>query len=113
MRVEKNISSIKSILPYDYFHNKNPNIIIEPVSEIFKQEDSNHLIFEDKNHPFSFSRLNLTKAEEEYLSISVDIHSILSNYPDLTSDQKLDYCNSQRYFMKLYLKEVLVKINKK
>ncbi|MHA1931635.1 MAG: hypothetical protein ACW96X_03790 [Promethearchaeota archaeon] len=113
MRVKKNIPIIKSIIPYDYFQGKNSNLILEPVSKVIKQEDLNELIIENKNQPFSFSKKNLLKAEEEYLSISVDIHSILSNYPDLTSDQKLDYCNSQRYFMKLYLKEVLVKVNKK
>ncbi|MHA2039314.1 MAG: hypothetical protein ACW972_00205 [Promethearchaeota archaeon] len=100
-------------MAHNYFQGKNPNLILEPVSKVVKQEDLNQLIIENKNQPFSFSKANLTKAEEEYLSISVDIHSILSNYPELTSDQKLDYCNSQRYFMKLYLKEVLVKINQK
>jgi hypothetical protein len=108
-----NVPIIKSVLPYDYFHDKDSNLVKEPFSGIINQEDSNNLICEDKNHPVSLSNLNLTKAEKEYLSISVDIHSILSNYPDLSSDQKLDYCNSQRYFMKLYLKEVIVKINKK
>ena len=53
---------------------------------------------------------NLSNVETEYLSISNDIHSILSNCPDLSRDQKLDYCNSQRYFMKMYLKEIVVKL---
>jgi len=61
----------------------------------------------------SFFKITPAKAEEEYLSISSDIHSILSNYPDLTKDQKLDYCDSQRYFMKLYLKKILIKLHKK
>jgi hypothetical protein len=55
---------------------------------------------------------NSSNVETEYLSISNDIHSILSNCPDLSSDQKLDYCNSQRYFMKMYLKEIVVKLKK-
>jgi len=100
------------MLPYDYFQGKNQNVISEPVSEIVKPEDLNELIIENNSHPLSFSKLNLTKAEDEYLSISTDIHSILSNYPDLTNDQKLDYCINQRYFMKLYLREVIIKINK-
>ena len=54
----------------------------------------------------------LSDVKIEYLSISNDIHSILSNCPDLTSDQKLDYCNSQRYFMKMYLKEIVVKLKR-
>jgi hypothetical protein len=100
-------------LPDDYFPSINQNVISEHFSEIFKPGDATELVFESKTHPFSFSKLNLNKAEKEYLSISTDIHSILSNYPNLPNDQKLDYCNSQRYFMKLYLKEVLIKINKK
>ena len=46
----------------------------------------------------------------EYLSISNDIHSILTNCPDLPRDQKLEYCDSQRYFMKMYMKEMVVKL---
>lgn len=52
-------------------------------------------------------------AKEEYLIISNDIHSILSNCTNLTINQKLEFCNSQRYFMKLFLKEILIKINTK
>ena len=56
------------------------------------------------------SRFNDDK--NEYLAISNDIHSILSNCLELTNNQKLDFCDSQRYYMKLYLKEVLIQINK-
>lgn len=85
---------------------------LNPVSEIIKQEDSKDLLIKNYKTSLYFFRLTPTKAEEEYLSISTDIHSILSSYPDLTNNQKLDYCNSQRYFMKLYLKEVLIKLHK-
>lgn len=51
-------------------------------------------------------------AKNEYLAISNDIHSILSNCLELTNNQKLDFCDNQRYYMKLYLKEVLIQINK-
>ncbi len=50
--------------------------------------------------------------KNEYLVILNDIHSILSNCSNLTNKQKLDYCNSQRYYMKLYLREVLINVNK-
>jgi len=46
-------------------------------------------------------------AKNEYLVILNDIHLILINYPNLTNNQKLDYCSSQRYYIKMYLKEVL------
>lgn len=38
------------------------------------------------------------------------VRSILINCPDLTNNQKFDYCRIERYFMKSYLKEGLVKI---
>ena len=65
----------------------------------------------DKNES-SKSKYGLNDSKNEYLSISNDIHSILSNCQDLTNTQKLDFCNNQRYFMKLYLKEMVIKINK-
>ncbi len=40
------------------------------------------------------------------LAILEEIGEILQNCTTLTENQKLDYCKSQRYFMKLYLKEV-------
>lgn len=43
----------------------------------------------------------------DYLIILNDIRSILSNVNCLTNNQKLDYCSNQRYYIKLYLKEVL------
>ncbi len=55
---------------------------------------------------------NKESNKNEYLIILNDIHSILSNCSNLTNNQKLDYCNSQRYYMKLYLKEVLTNVNK-
>ena len=58
------------------------------------------------------SQYDLDYSKNEYLSISNDIHSILSNCSDLTNSQKLDFCNNQRYFMKLYLKKILTKLNK-
>jgi hypothetical protein len=70
------------------------------------------LNFDEKTEINSFKQ-NESDVRSEYLSISNDIHSILSNCPDLTSNQKLDYCNSQRYFIKLYLKEMVIKINGK
>ncbi len=54
----------------------------------------------------------LSEAKNEYLAISNDINSILSNCPDLNNNQKLNFCTNQRYYMKLYLKEVLIALNK-
>ena len=54
---------------------------------------------------------DLDESKNEYLAISNDIHSILSNCPELNNIKKLDFCNNQRYFMKLYLKKLLIQIN--
>lgn len=56
-------------------------------------------VFEDV-----FRRENV---KNEYLVILNNISSILINYTNLTNKQKLEHCNNQRYYMKLYLKEVL------
>ncbi len=45
--------------------------------------------------------------KNEYMIIINEIHSILKNCTKLTNEQKLDYCNSERYFMKLYLKKII------
>ncbi len=99
----KNISDllITSLCEYKkrfQFDIKTDNIEI-PFNEINKSESNN-------------SKYRLNDSNDEYLSISNDIHTILSNCQDLTNTQKLDFCNNQRYFMKLYLKELLLKINK-
>jgi len=69
-------------------------------------------INETRKSEFNYLRYNLNDTNDEYLSISNDIHSILSNCPNLSNTQKLDFCNNQRYFMKLYLKEMVIKVNK-
>ncbi|MHA1677749.1 MAG: hypothetical protein ACTSW3_03080 [Promethearchaeota archaeon] len=50
------------------------------------------------------------KAKREYFAIINDIHFLLTNNKELTQEEKLVYCNKERYFMKLYLKEVLTKL---
>jgi hypothetical protein len=42
----------------------------------------------------------------ENLKLLHQIQSILQNCSHLTDKQKLLYCESQRYFMKLYLRDV-------
>ncbi len=41
-----------------------------------------------------------------------DIHSLLINYEDLSIDQKLEYCDSERYYMRMYMRHAMIKINK-
>ena len=37
----------------------------------------------------------------------INIHFFLSNNKELTNEQKLGYCSIERYFMKLYLREMM------
>jgi hypothetical protein len=40
-----------------------------------------------------------------------DIHVILKNCEDLSNSEKLNYCNSERHYMKQYLKHAMIKVN--
>ena len=51
-------------------------------------------------------------AKKEYLIMINDVHTLLENCKDLSNNQKLEYCNSERHFMKQYLRHALIKINK-
>jgi len=76
-------------------------------------------IFKEKEFGETERRKNLDMKHEtcdsitEYLTISNEIHSVLLHCPDLTKNQKLDYCESQRYFMKMYMKEIVTKLQLK
>jgi len=50
-------------------------------------------------------------AKKEYLTMVEDIHAIISNREDLSNYEKINYCNSERHYMKQYLKHVMIKIN--
>ena len=45
----------------------------------------------------------------KYGRILNSVHSIIANCPDLTSKQKLEYCNIERYFIKSFFKELALK----
>ena len=57
--------------------------------------------------PVSFSK------KEDNFKILQEIRKILTNYSQLTDKERLEFCKSERYFMKLYLKEVLSDIRKR
>jgi len=46
---------------------------------------------------------------DDYLKILNMIRSALTDKPELTHEQKFNYCTIERFFMKLYLKEFLTK----
>ena len=48
---------------------------------------------------------NIDPNKDNCFEIIRKINFFLSETPHLSNQQKLDYCNIERYFMKLYLKE--------
>jgi len=71
---------------------------IEKIEE--KDQDSTSAI-NDKNRDFSIENLC-----DENLTTLQKIHAILLNCVNLSKKQKLEFCESERYFMKLYLKKL-------
>ena len=57
-----------------------------------------------------FRNLNFNSKLTKVYGKIINIHFFLSNNKELTNNQKLDYCTIERYFMKLYLKEILKKM---
>ena len=60
---------------------------------------------------------NLLKREPEdkinkYFKTLEKVPPLISDCPELTNKQKLDYCNCERAFMKLYLRDLLFKLKK-
>lgn len=50
--------------------------------------------------------------KDDYLTLINDVHSLLHDSEKLSNDEKMEYCNSERYYMKMYLRHTLIKINK-
>ena len=50
---------------------------------------------------------------DENLDTLNKIHAILVNCSNLSKNQKLEFCESERYFMKLYLKKLMKQNEKK
>ncbi|MFX0046843.1 MAG: hypothetical protein ACFE8G_01620 [Candidatus Hermodarchaeota archaeon] len=71
------------------------NIPIEP---IFKKLDINN-----------FKNISFDNKLTKFYGKIINIHFFLSKNMELTNNQKLDYCSIERYFMKLYLREIIKK----
>ena len=68
-------------------------------------------IHKDKTEKFLKS-IPQKKTDEDLLTLH-KIHSILLNCINLSKKDKLEFCNSQRYFMKLYLQKMRKQLEKK
>ncbi|KKN09078.1 hypothetical protein LCGC14_1050210 [marine sediment metagenome] len=93
------------------------NLLITSIKE-YEKFFINHDYSESENscieelNEIEISKLHLTcDSRSEYLGILNDIDSILSNCSELSNNQKMDFCVSQRHFMKLYLRQVVIDNN--
>ena len=64
----------------------------------------------EKKYKFKLDNSYLDHKLTKFYGKIVNIHSFLLNSEELTINQKLDYCSIERYFMKLYLKEMMKKV---
>ena len=79
---------------------KKNNIKIQGSSSTLK-DSLNHQAQSDKG-----SDENIEEICDENLTTLQKIHAILLNCVNLSKKQKLEFCESERYFMKLYLKKL-------
>ena len=63
----------------------------------------------DKLDINGFTNDNLENKLTKCYGKIINLHFFLSNNKELTNTQKLDYCTIERYFMKLYLREMMKK----
>jgi hypothetical protein len=75
-------------------------------SEVY---DLSHEPVYEKLEINSFANTNFDNKLIKYYGKIINIHFFLSNNKELTNTQKLDFCNIERYFMKLYLREMMKK----
>jgi hypothetical protein len=72
------------------------------------EESENH----GKHKPNTENQIGFEQVKEvdENLSTMQKIHAILLNCINLTKKQKLEFAESERFFMKLHLKKILKKL---
>ena len=65
-----------------------------------------------KNEYNDFINQQFKKDKKTYLNLLNKNRFIYLNSKDLSNKQKIDFCSVERHLMKLYLKEVVSKLNK-
>ena len=69
--------------------------------------------YSDKNKDNRYIIKQFEKGKDESFETLKFITEILRREKNLTPQQRINYCNNQRHFIKLYLKELLEKSRKK
>ena len=59
-----------------------------------------------EKHSIKLAADNIENLRDENLMTLKKIHAILLNCVNLSKNQKIEFCESERYFMKLYLKKL-------
>ena len=65
-----------------------------------------------KNEYKDFIEKQFKKDKKTYLELLKKNHSIYLNSKNLSNKLKIDFCSAERHLMKLYLKEVMLKLIK-
>ena len=86
----------------------NINYPVETFEKSLTYDVSPESIFENLEIN-SFTNTNFDNKLAKCYGKIINIHFFLSNNKELTNAQKLDYCTIERYFMKLYLREMMKK----
>ncbi|MFX1419972.1 MAG: hypothetical protein ACFE9N_13720 [Promethearchaeota archaeon] len=71
------------------------------------QQDTNEDSISSEKQNIEVTNVNIEILCDENLTTLQKIHAILLNCVNLSKKQKLEFCESERYFMKLYLKKLL------
>ena len=92
------MSSGKAKINYSIETFDNSTLINLSNLPVFEKKDFNHL-----------KQQEIVKKLNKFYGKIIDVHFFLLNNKELTNNQKLEYCTIERYFMKLYLRELMKK----
>lgn len=67
----------------------------------------------DYQESFTFKSTYFNLQIDYYLNIIREFHLFLSNNPNLSISDKLSLCRKQRYLIKLYLEQIVKRVDKK
>ena len=87
---------------------KNIKMISSKIEDSEAVLNLTNLFYEKKvnNSISETSEIIQQKARYDNFKLLTDIQTVLQKCTHLTDNDKLMYCQSQRYFMKLYLREI-------
>ena len=66
------------------------------------------LFYNEKTNPITKKQIDIIpqKTRRDNFKLLQDIQNVLQKCTHLSARDRLNYCNTQRYFMKLYLREI-------